>query len=543
MKKMKQMLCLTIVLLVSYLGAVNHMPLLCTMYGEFLGAHLGKGLASLDFNGDGIDDLVILESLWNPDGTIDSPPGGFYGRLNFHWGGDSFNADFDASIHGGEGDFTTGIVIALGDINNDGKDDLGYYGYVGGGRTRSVFRIYFGRTEPSPTPDYELRYTWAGGCESICARPLGDINGDGYDDVGIFVQRRYFTDSELFILDGYSMGLISAGTLISGGYPSFIGGIGDVNADGYDDYLVSRVLQSTWGEHHRITLFFGGENISSPDSLVITEDTNMLTEVRVGPLGDLNGDGIDDFLAWVGGGAFRIWYGSSALTSQWDLYISDNVGYTYNPRTYNFIHGDFNGDGYSDIISSNPNSGGHGRAFMWLGGANMNGTCDLVFNAPPSISEKFGWEKVAGDFNNDGFCDVAISQPYADPAPHRTPGRVHVYLGNAELTDTTVSNEDDTIPPVNESSMWDISLSPNPVSIKDQDIKIHFTGSGFKELQNAKIEIFNLRGQMISDYTVDRASLANGQYSAKLHNLNSGVYFLRVSRQGGSFATHRFIVK
>ncbi len=37
--------------------------------------------------------------------------------------------------------------------------------------------------------------------------------------------------------------------------------------------------------------------------------------------------------------------------------------------------------------------------------------------------------------------------------------------------------------------------------------------------------------------------MANGQYSAKLHNLNSGVFFLRVSRQGGSFATHRFTVK
>jgi len=529
-------------LLVSYLGAVNHMPLLCTMYGEFPGAQLGKGLASLDFNGDGIDDLVIQESAWNPNGNIDSPQT-YYGRLNFHWGGEDFNASFDASIHGGVKDFSGGTIIALGDINNDGKDDLGYYGNIGSGGVIKVFRIYFGRTEPSPIPDYELRYTWSQGCEEIYGRPLGDINADGYDDVGILV-RGHSTDSELFILDGCSMNLIPAGTTMKAAYPSFISGIGDVNGDGYDDYLVERVLQRIGGEHYRITVFFGGENISSPDSLVITEDTNNLIEHNVGPLGDLNGDGIDDFLGWRSTGTYRIWYGSSALTPQWDLYIyNDEVSYSYLPRTYTFVHGDFNGDGYSDIISSNPNFGRRGRAFMWLGGANMNSTLDMVFYAPASIDEKFGWEKVAGDFNNDGFCDVAISQPWADPAPLRTPGRVHVYLGNAELKDTTVGNEDLTIPSINESSMWDISLSPNPVSTKDQDIKIHFTGSGFKELQTAKIEIYNLRGQMISEYTIDRASLANEQYSVKLHNLNAGVYFLRVSRQDGNFATHRFIVK
>jgi hypothetical protein len=100
------------------------------------------------------------------------------------------------------------------------------------------------------------------------------------------------------------------------------------------------------------------------------------------------------------------------------------------------------------MISSNPNYDSDGSAFMWLGGANMNGTYDLRFFAPQGISEKFGWDKVAGDFNNDGFCDVAISQPWADPDPLRTPGRVHVYLGNAGLTDTTVNNSDDVLPPV-----------------------------------------------------------------------------------------------
>ncbi|HOH97975.1 MAG TPA: FG-GAP-like repeat-containing protein [Candidatus Cloacimonadota bacterium] len=515
----------------------NNMPLLCTMYGEFNGARLGHSLASLDFNGDGIKDLVALESLWNPYGVLDSQYDNF-GRINFYWGGADIDANLDASISGDAWEYVGGTLVAVGDINNDGKEDLACL------TTRSLItklRIFFGRSEPSPIPDYELSYANPGQIWELFVRPVGDINSDGYDDVGIHVKWRY-TNPEFLILDGSTMNLIQAGTQMQTAYSGFIGGIGDVNGDGYDDYLISRILQPTGGLHNRITIFFGGESIPPSDSLVIVEDTNMVIETFVGPLGDLNGDGIDDFVGWIGGDGFRIWYGSSALTPQCDQLIP-SAGYTYNARCYALVHGDFNGDGYSDMISSDYTYGSDGSAFMWLGGANMNSTYDLRFFAPTSISEKFGWDKVAGDFNNDGFCDVAISQPWADPDPLRTPGRVHVYLGNAGLTDTTVSNQDDVLPPINEASNWDVMISPNPVSVNNQDISIHFIGQGYKELPCARIEVFNLRGQLISDFVVDRASLASGQYSIQLHDLNSGLYFLKIADQHGSVASRKFILK
>lgn len=532
------LLCLLLLAGIAMLSAQNSMPLLCTMYGEFNGAALGWSLASLDFNGDGVKDLVALEKNWNPNGVLDYS-NGIFGRINFYWGGVDFNANPDAAISGSQHlEYGLGYLIALGDINNDGKEDLAYVGQV---FPITKLKIFLGRDEPNPIPDYELSYTYYEDFLSLTVRPLGDINSDGFDDVGITVRRRY-TDTEFLILDGSSMNLIPAGTGLSGAYPSFMGGIGDVNGDGYDDYLISRILHPTSGLHNRITVFFGGENIPPSDSLVITEDTNMVIESLVGPLGDLNGDGIDDFEGWQGGYGFRIWFGSAELTPDWDLFVPNNQ-YSSVAKSYGLIHGDFNGDGYSDMISSNPDYGADGSAFLWLGGANMNGTYDLRFYAPHGISEKFGWDKAAGDFNNDGFCDVAISQPYADPDPLRTPGRVHVYLGNAELIDTTVSNHDDVSPPVNESSKWDVLISPNPVSVNNQDMSIHFIGEGYKKLQNARIELFNIRGQMISDFVVDHVSLASGQYSTRFQELSSGLYFLKISDLRGSVATRKFIVK
>ena len=495
----------------------NNMPLLCTMYGEFNGAVLGRGLASLDFNGDGIKDLVALEGRWNPYGVLD-PQYDNFGRINFYWGGADFDANLDASISGEAWEYVNGMLVALGDINNDGKEDLAF---VGSEFPIEKLCIFFGRTEPNPVPDYVLSYRLYPDVHALVVRPLGDINSDGYDDVGISVKRLH-TDSEFLILDGATMALVPAGTCMPASYYVYMCGIGDANADGYDDYLITRVLHPTSNTHYRITLFFGGDSIPPSDSLVITEDTNGTIDPNVGPLGDLNGDGIDDFVGWVGGDGFRIWYGSSALTPQWDLLVPSQL-YTY-PGVYALVPGDFNGDGFTDMISSNPNYDSDGSAFMWLGGANMNGIYDLRFFAPTSISEKFGWDKVAGDFNNDGFCDVAISQPWADPDPLRTPGRVHVYLGNAGLTDTTVANDDPLLLPPPQLS---VRVFPNPLQ-REEIVQMEIKTLSAPQGDQAILRIFNSRGQQIYHQEHITLSGKSTTLPLQLHDLANGVYICQI---------------
>jgi len=84
---MKRILLLSLLLLsvVFTLFSVNHLDVMTTITGEFDGSKMGASVVSLDFNGDGIKDLVVLEAGWNPTGVFDASAQ--YGKLLFYMGG------------------------------------------------------------------------------------------------------------------------------------------------------------------------------------------------------------------------------------------------------------------------------------------------------------------------------------------------------------------------------------------------------------------------------------------------------------------------
>ncbi|MDD4276608.1 MAG: T9SS type A sorting domain-containing protein, partial [Candidatus Cloacimonetes bacterium] len=99
------------------------------------------------------------------------------------------------------------------------------------------------------------------------------------------------------------------------------------------------------------------------------------------------------------------------------------------------------------------------------------------------------------------------------------------------------------LPPQTESSKWEIQLFPNPISGDGASLSIKFLGQGYKELKSAKMEIFNIKGQKISSYIADQASLSSGSYTGQIPDLVPGLYFLKVSDQAQGIRTHKFIVK
>ena len=118
----------------------------------------GAGLAALDFNGDGYDDLVVLHRGWVPDSLVSSLPNIFqFGRLLFYYGGPGFDSVADFTIEGtysghlNSGQYGT-YLADLGDVNGDGYEDLGVRGYSEIGRP--YIAIYFGGQNPSTQPGY-----------------------------------------------------------------------------------------------------------------------------------------------------------------------------------------------------------------------------------------------------------------------------------------------------------------------------------------------------------------------------------------------------
>lgn len=95
--------------------------------------------------------------------------------------------------------------------------------------------------------------------------------------------------------------------------------------------------------------------------------------------------------------------------------------------------GDLNDDGFMDVVVGAPYyNGGQGRVYLYLGGSPMNAVADQTINCPDPVSGKmyFGWSVAsAGDFNDDGYDDIIVGAPgYENPVGVQT-GRAYIIFG------------------------------------------------------------------------------------------------------------------
>jgi len=333
--------------------------------------------------------------------------------------------------------------------------------------------------------------------ENLGAYPLGDINGDGKADLALHAQVNVLKHSHpaFYIWTGEDQEWYEVMANLSTYNLLWPYGAGDVNNDGIDDYgLIYGISGGGWADR-RIVLYYGSQSYPQLDSLVIAENTNPdLGGNGFNPVGDVNGDGVDDFMVWEG----KIWYGGTNIDASPDLaLIYRTEGHEWTNMDYNqrppCTYGDLNGDGYDDVIGSNYQINyWSGEVGIWLGNANMDPNCDLYLRPPYSHNTRqFGWDKAAGDFNADGLCDLAISTPEFYAAPQMDEGYVFVYSGNAEL----VSNEDLLVPEAG-SPAWQINLFPSPFA-RGQGVYIDFEGTGYKNRAIVSLTIYNLKGQKV----------------------------------------------
>ncbi len=509
---------------------INHMDLLTTIQGEFDGAKLGKSICSIDFNGDGVRDLVALATQWNPNGALDTSM--IYGKISFFWGSVNFDNIADFSIQGTYNkQYGMGRIINAGDINNDGIEDLCYWGSE---QSQEKICIFYGRQNPVASPDVTLTFPHSTIFGWGYLFPLGDINNDNHADIGYVPLNSDYQTASLRVLDGASLTTTILSTIVWASPGSSINGIGDVNNDGIDDYHISRALVPGDNTHSSLTIYYGSGSFPNCDSLLISPDTNSLISPQACPLGDVNGDGIDDFVSFMNWSGGKVWLGSANLSSQWDFVIDDIFTTS---DGYDLVHGDFNNDGCEDFMGVNFHyAGDDGIAYVWLGGYDPNGTVDLTIPHSIGVALQFGWARAAGDFNNDGYCDVAISQPYAQSAPLATPGRIFIYLGNAQLADTTVANEDELAPQLQDQ--WQFTSYPNPLPA-GKSLFLRYLGKGYAKPMTKNITLYNLKGQRVFQ-TQDSSRRETSSIS--LPELPSGVYILSISNGITRLSSKRIVV-
>jgi hypothetical protein len=100
------------------------------------------------------------------------------------------------------------------------------------------------------------------------------------------------------------------------------------------------------------------------------------------------------------------------------------------------VAADVNNDGFADLVVGVPGENGAAGAVnvLYGTGGGLSGAGSQVFFQAGGNSEsgdQFGYALAAGDFNNDGFADLAVGAPFEDVGRAGGAGAVSVLYGSA----------------------------------------------------------------------------------------------------------------
>ncbi len=406
------------------------------------GAHpdagLGGALAIGDFNGDGADDAVLGNPLF--DGSSDDE-----GQVLVHYGPE-LDIDADWSVQGDDEGMQLGAAVATAlDVNGNGYEDL-LVGVPGANEGRGEVRLYYGGASGlSVTPAWVRAGAADGDAFGWSVSSAGDLNADGYADVivGSPARRGAGKPGRVDVFFGSSVGLtdVPQWSHVSPQNESLFGfdvcWAGDVNADGFSDVLVGAPgYDDPEMDEGKTFLFFGSATGVQPGFWTTEVDSpGALHGYSVAGSGDVNADAFSDVVVGSPGfggddaGRVDVYQGAASSTNyvmvhQW---TASHAG----ARTGTSVEmADFNLDGRSDVVLGIPgvDNGQVDEGQVWVLRAPFDGVLWFANDGNFDYGGH-GTALAVGDINSDGVPDLLSGAP-GEAGEAQSQGRVWLWPGN-----------------------------------------------------------------------------------------------------------------